>query len=336
MKSPYTGKDMLIHKERRAMSFRKEEFAIVFHAYRCEDSGELFEDDHFAKLNYNQLVNQYRESHSIPFPEQIIAIREKYSVSAAKMSEILGFGINGYRNYENGEVPSISNARLIQSVEDPEEFKKMVILSGAVEPAARKKLLAHLDKLIAERQQNWFVRNLECYYLGDNKATSITGFKCPDMEKFGQMVVFFSEKLKPFKTKLNKLLFYADFMMFSKTGYSISGAQYIAINMGPVPHNFNGLYEYFCKNSLVDIQYITFREGAVGEKFLPNPDKAFDRSIFSDSELEVLEKIAKRFETTSTNDIINLSHLEMGWIENEKEKRVIDYRYGFDLRGFDV
>ena len=74
MQSPFTGKEMSIVKEERTMSFRKDEFKVLFHSYKCEDTGEQFEDDAFAQLNYNQLVNQYRVKYSIPFPEQIISI----------------------------------------------------------------------------------------------------------------------------------------------------------------------------------------------------------------------------------------------------------------------
>ena len=69
MKSPITGKEMQVVKELRKSSFRKEEFEIVFHAYKCMDTGELFEDDLFSQLNYNQVLNKYREKNSIPFPE---------------------------------------------------------------------------------------------------------------------------------------------------------------------------------------------------------------------------------------------------------------------------
>jgi hypothetical protein len=69
MKSPITGKDMLVHKEERSMLFRNEAFTIVFHTYRCGDTGELFEDDNFATLNYNQLVSQYCTKHPRLFPE---------------------------------------------------------------------------------------------------------------------------------------------------------------------------------------------------------------------------------------------------------------------------
>lgn len=331
MKSPFTGKDMKVHKEERTMSFRKEEFNIVFHAYRCDATGELFEDDNFAMLNYNQLVNQYRTKHAIPFPEQIISIREKYGLSAAKMSEILGFGTNGYRNYENGEVPSISNARLIQSVEDPAEFKKMVMISGVLEDDKQQKLVAHIDKIIDEQQKNWFSISLESFYFGDRKPSSLTGFKSPNSLKLAEMIVFFTEKLQPFKTKLNKLLFYADFMNFANSGYSISGVQYKAINMGPVPNNFNSIFEYYCNRDAFDIQSTSYPNGAIGEKFLPNKNKKFDPSIFSEAEICILESVANRFQNTSTSEIIEISHAEKAWKENEKEKRIIDYKYAFDL-----
>jgi len=74
MKSPVTENEMKVAREERYMTFRNETFQIVFHSYICEESGEQFEDEHFSALNYNQVVNQYRVRHHIPFPDQIIQI----------------------------------------------------------------------------------------------------------------------------------------------------------------------------------------------------------------------------------------------------------------------
>jgi DNA-binding transcriptional regulator YiaG len=150
MKSPFTGKEMSIVKEWRTMSFRKDEFKVLFHSYKCKDTGEQFEDDAFAQLNYNQLVNQYRVKYSIPFPEQIILIREKYNLSAAKMSEILGFGTNGYRQYEGGEVPNQSNAKLIQLANDPHEFEKLVNYCTTLDPKFVQKTHRTIENLLEE------------------------------------------------------------------------------------------------------------------------------------------------------------------------------------------
>src|SRR3954463_2594736 len=106
MKSPITGSEMPVKKRKEKFEFRKETFEIMYHYYLDEASGDQFTDDHLSEINTNQLYNEYRSKYGIPYPDEIIALREKYGLSANKMSEVLGFGINVYRAYEAGEVPS--------------------------------------------------------------------------------------------------------------------------------------------------------------------------------------------------------------------------------------
>jgi len=141
MKSPITGKEMKLTKERRSMDFRKETFEIVFHYYKCEDSEEQFTTTSMDEVNMNQVYNQYRDRFNIPFPDEIVRIREKYSLSAAKMSEILGFGVNSYRQYEAGEMPSIANSKLIQMAEDPKTFIGMIELCGTLDEKVKAKYI---------------------------------------------------------------------------------------------------------------------------------------------------------------------------------------------------
>jgi DNA-binding transcriptional regulator YiaG len=331
MKSPFTGKEMSIQKEWRTMNFRKDEFNLLFHSYKCEETGEQFEDDAFAGLNYSQLVNQYREKYSIPFPDQIIAIREKYDISASRMSEILGFGTNSYRQYESGEIPSQSNARLIQLADDPHEFRKLVNLCNTIELKVKDKLFHKIQIVLEDHKNTKFEKQLEKYFFETCLPNSFTGYKMPNMEKFTEMVVFFAEKLQPWKTKLNKLLFYADFVMYKQSCFSMSGVRYRAIPMGPVPNNFNSIFEYLANNEDVNIIYATFPEGGTGEQFKPNSKRKFHAELFTENELLILENIAQRFKDTTTNEIIEISHKEKAWQENKDEKKIIDYIYSFDL-----
>lgn len=331
MKSPITGKEMTLVKEKRTMDFRKETFQVVFHFYKCEDSGEQFTTTTLDEVNMNQVYNQYRDKFNIPFPDEIIRIREKYGLSAAKMSEILGFGVNGYRQYESGEMPSIANAKLIQMVNDPKKFIDMVELCGTLEDKVKAKHIQKAQLLVEERKRNIFSLNLKDYLLGNHLADIYSGYRNPSIEKFTEMVVYFSEQMKPYKTKMNKLLFYADFLMFKESCFSISGVRYNAINMGPVPHNFQSVFEYLSNNNEIDIYYSEFSNGGYGEQFIAKPNRPFNATIFSITELRVLKKIAEIFKNTSTNDIIELSHLEKAWKENEQTKNVISYEYAFEL-----
>ena len=166
MKSPITGKDMTLMKEVRSLDFRKEPFPIVYHYYLCRDSGDQFTTTDIDELNMTQLYNQYREKHNLPFPKEIKEIREKYGLPATKMSEILGFGINSYRNYENGEVPSQANARLIQIASDPSKFKDLVELSDVLGEKQKDKLIKRIDLLIEMQEANFFSFEFQDYLLG--------------------------------------------------------------------------------------------------------------------------------------------------------------------------
>ena len=53
--------------------------------------------------------------------------------------------------------------------------------------------------------------------------------------------------------------------------------------------------------------------------------------IIPAKELDVLNRVAKRFEKSSTREIIDTSHLEYAWKENQASKDIISYEYAFDL-----
>jgi putative zinc finger/helix-turn-helix YgiT family protein len=331
MKSPITGLEMKLTKEQRSMIFRKETFDIVFHYYQCEDSREQFTSAALDELNMNQVYNQYRDKFNIPFPDEINNIRGKYGLSASKMSEILGFGVNSYRQYEAGEIPSVANAKLIQMVDDPQNFMEMTALCGTLEEKARVKYIQKAIFLAEEKKRNIFNNNFKEYLLGKHLADIYSGYRNPNFEKITEMVVYFSDKLSPFKTKMNKLLFYADFLMFKQSCFSISGMRYKAIEMGPVPINFQSIFEYLANKDEIDIFTTEFPQGYIGEQFKAKKNRPFRAELFSENELNVLEKVATVFKPTSTNEMIELSHLEEAWKKNEKNKSVISYEYAFDL-----
>jgi len=156
MKSPITGKDMVLQKESRSLDFRKESFPVIYHYYFCEESNEQFTTTDIDELNMIQLYNQYREKFHLPFPDEIKSIREKYGLPANKMSEILGFGINSYRNYENGEVPNQANGRLIQIANDPKKLKDLVELSDVLDEKQRDKLIKRINELIELTKASFF------------------------------------------------------------------------------------------------------------------------------------------------------------------------------------
>lgn len=332
MKSPFTGGGTELVREPKSLVFRKESFEIIHHSYRCIDTGEYFTTEELDQVNITQVHNKYREKHSIPFPDQIIAIRDKYGLSATKMSEILGFGVNTYRNYEGGEVPQASNAKLIKLAANSEKFKSLIEMSDVLTDKEYNRLNKKIEQLIEEENtsEERFLRKLlsEKHW----EPGILTGYRQIQLERFCNMVVFFAEKISPYKTRLNKLMFYADFLNYKKTGFSVSGSDYRAIEMGPVPDGYDTLYDYFNRNEMLHIQYDKFADKEnVGERFVPNPDRPFEAELFSEEEIKVLEFVAKYFEGKSTQEIIDISHGEKAWKQKAKDKDFIEYDFAFEL-----
>ncbi|MGN7887581.1 Panacea domain-containing protein [Dyadobacter sp. 22481] len=145
------------------------------------------------------------------------------------------------------------------------------------------------------------------------------------------MIAFFQvlKKISLFKTKLNKLLFYADFNAYRLTGYSITGLEYRAIQFGPVPSQFQKIYVDLSEQGHISIEEQYFGNGAYGDEIKANIP--FDETLFSQHELVVLQFVAKQYGKLSTDELVKLSHEEAGWHDNAEQNAFINYRYAFHL-----
>lgn len=333
MKSPITGKEMILSVKDSTVKFRNEEFTIKYKFYLCEDTQEEFTTTALDTLNLNQIHNQYRDKHNLPFTDEIIKFREKLNISAKLISKVFGFGTNVYRNYESGEVPSLSNGKMMyQSMNNIKFLKTLVDDSSDLKDKEKTKLLDAVKKLRrkaeAHSEQKYFLALIQ----KEKFPTNHTGYKNLDLDKFSQMVGFFAQSQQPSEVKLNKLLFYADFCHFNKTGYSISGAQYRAIDYGPVPNNYDILFNYAQKSGLVCKEFVQYSEHIYGNYYIADKDFVLKNEFFSKEELETLKTIAEKFKDFSATKIKDVSHEEEAWTCNSEEKSLIDYTLAFKLK----
>ncbi|MDD4992741.1 MAG: DUF4065 domain-containing protein [Paludibacter sp.] len=332
MTSPFTGGETILVKEPREYDFRGSKFHIIHHHYQCVDTGETFTDARLDNLNLNQVYNQFREKEGIPFPDEITEYRKQYDLAATKMSQILGFGVNMYGKYEAGEIPSISNGRMINICKDPVFFKNYFISSASHQFQDKEKeaILKKIEKAIDHKRINIKSEFEKYAALGNTERGIYTGFVAPNLEKSRQMVVYFARNCSPVTTKMNKLLYYADFLNYNRTGYAISGMTYQAKTWGPVPERYDGLY-----GNVSDIveRVVEFYSGDVSGERLKTEEE-FDATLFNDEELKSMEKVVARFKNMPTKDIVLISHDELAWIENEVKENFISYQYAFDLKAF--
>lgn len=97
LKSPFTGGRVREVSTIEEHEFRKEKFSVYVGYYVCKDTGEKFTTTEQDGLLFNELYSQYRVNHSILFPEEIKAIRQRYGLNYQQITKILGFGTNQYQ-----------------------------------------------------------------------------------------------------------------------------------------------------------------------------------------------------------------------------------------------
>jgi len=327
MNSPFTDKEMELKIEKRSITFRKEKFEILYHYYYCSDFDEQITDPSLEEININQVYNQYRSKYNLPFPDEIKEIREQYHISSSKMSTLLGFGINTYKNYENGEVPSESNSKLIQLAKDPNSFKNILTLNHAFANQKSDKLLKRIDELIWNNEQQKQTHYVLQYIFGHDQPNEFSGFRTANIDLMTEMIVYFTEKLRPHKSTLNKLLFYADFLQYKKSCFSISGSKYHKIaTMGPAPDNSNTLFELIHNNKDIDIVY-EWENHAPCERFLPM--REFRKDLFNVSQLETMDIVIKNFGKLDSECSINKEFSILQELKDPNEN--LSYNLGFEM-----
>jgi len=203
---------MELVKEKRTLEFRREKFEIVYQYFRCNETGEGFVNVTLGDLNLGQVYNAYRAKHNIPFQEEIRDIRSRYDLPATTMSQILGFGVNQYGLYEKGEIPSETNARIIQMAAWPEDFRRLVELSDVAQKQ-KEKIYKRLAEL--ENQGNGW-RLFHEKSLGLASPSEYNGFRKTSPEKAYHIARFFAEHQTLLKTALNKLFFLCRLLPFQK------------------------------------------------------------------------------------------------------------------------
>ena len=325
MTSPFTGGVAMLQHELSTLVFRKENFHFIHQFYECQDTHERFTTTEIDEANMAQVYNQYRAKYGIPFPEEIKRIRQHYGLSATKMSEILGFGENQYRLYENGDMPSEANGKVLMSIMNPEIFRVFVENArGQFSDDEYDKLMTKAGSWNKEKYSPVVVD----YVFGRSRRDVSNGYTTLSVSKIKNILLYFIEKNNGvFITKMNKLLFYTDFLSYRMTGKGMTGLSYKAITHGPVPLRWDRIYSFYDE---IYQEIVQFSDGRAGTKLVSNLSP--DMADLTDKELKILEYVYERFKKDTPTQISETSHHEEAWLKYLNSDKLINYEMAFTLK----
>ncbi len=122
------------------------------------------------------------------------------------------------------------------------------------------------------------------------------------------------------KVKLMKLFYFLDFMHVKKYGAPVTYDTYVNLEHGPIPSAIKNLVDTASDdvdNSILsDIMEFETREVSKGIMYRVVPTREFtekDKGYFSESELDILNKVCERFGNSNTKFIEDASHKESPW-----------------------
>lgn len=325
MISPFTGGHATLKYENRELEYRKGKYPYVAQFYEDDETHEQFTTTEMDEANLAQVYNQYRAAFSIPFTDEIIALRERYGLSALKMSAILGFGDNQYRQYEEGYMPSETNGKILKACQNPVIFETFVQNSRT--QLGEKAYAKIMDRLEDVKNQPEDIRRTLIF--GDGNRAKENGFAPMSPERLHCILLYFIRECGDvFNTKMNKLLFYTDFYHYHQHGQAMSGLSYKAIKYGPVPVHWDRAYSLYDD---IRQEIVEFDTGITGTKLTATSQPNLD--LFSESERNTLEKIAETFAcTTAAKEISLVSHDEEAWKRYIGSTQPINFNMAFELK----
>jgi len=111
-------------------------------------------------------------------------------------------------------------------------------------------------------------------------------------------------------TKLNKILFYADFWAYKKLGESITGQRYQRLNQGPAP---KGLLPATRKmEDAGDCAWAKRDHFGLPQKRLVALREP-DLSMFSGDQISIVDAVLRELEPLNASEVSELSHRFLGW-----------------------
>lgn len=143
--------------------------------------------------------------------------------------------------------------------------------------------------------------------------------------KFIELVLYVADRLRGDQaggaTKLNKVLYFADFAHVRRVGRPITGAEYQKLDRGPAPRRLVPVRRRLVERGEAEV----VREDFLGyEQHRLVPLRPPDLSVFDDDELATIDKVLADLESLTAKQVSDLSHEEPGW-QLSSDGQIIPY-----------
>jgi len=133
-------------------------------------------------------------------------------------------------------------------------------------------------------------------------------------EKLRELILYIAQKCQDHPrfgaVKLNKILFFADFIAYAKRGKSITGETYFKLPQGPAPKKLKPVVEQLTESGQAVEQ---LRRVLAWSQRRLIPLREPNLSVFSGEEISLVDEVIEALKHKDAKEVSALSHTFAGW-----------------------
>lgn len=274
----------------------------------CPRCGEVIGDSRVEEGNLRRAYSAYCAAHGLMAPDEVKELRNSYGLSLREFSKFLGFGEQTIARYESGAIPDDSHNTMLKLASTAEGAASLLSvresqLSGRTVSAVRRFVESRtpLSGLAAAFAA--------CQRPPQEMMTPSgrNGFRSFSMERVAAVVCELAARCKDlYKTKLQKAMFFTDFLCYARTSRSMTGLAYAHADYGPVMDGRDRIVA-----ELQDAGFVELTEKGWGEVVVP---VCCPEGILSEDEIRLVDEVADFVNTFGTSsEISTFSHELDAW-----------------------
>ena len=247
----------------------------------------------------------YRAKHGLVTTYEIKKKRTDFGLNQRDFARLIGLGEITVARYESGFIPSKANSLRIRQLNDLDRLKAYYKdTKDALSDRAIERIERYIQTFVSINNGNQVYEN--------EKFFAVTAL-------FVQMAN--EEHIPMYVTKLNKYMFYADFLAFKRYKKSLTGSRYVRLSFGPVPNRYDYKYDMnpYIKTEVQDDSLLYVRT-----------DEPINMSVLDPHGSSIIQEVFSRLRSMRSSEVSEMSHQEDAWAKTSPGEYV-SYEHALNL-----
>lgn len=285
----------------------------------CPCCGKAIGDSRVEEGNLRRAYSAYCAAHSLMAPDEVKELRNSYGLSLREFSKFLGFGEQTIARYEAGAIPDDSHNTMLKLASTASGAASLLSVR---EGQLSERTVSAVHRFIENRASLSGLSAAFAAYQWPTQEmltpSGRNGFRSFSMERVASVVCELAARCKDlYKTKLQKAMFFTDFLCFARTSRSMTGLAYAHANYGPVMDGRDRIVA-----ELQDAGFVELTEKGWGEVVVPT---RCPEGVLSEGEVRLVNEVADFVNTFETStEISSFSHELDAWSDTDNGQ-LIEY-----------